>query len=236
MKKGINISAMFPCYNDRETITKLIDKVEEKLKKYTQNYEIIVVDDFSTDGAREILLEKAKENPKLKVILHEKNMGYGATIVDGLKNAKYDYFFYTDGDGQYDPGEIEKLIKLLDEDTDLVNGYKITRNDPFYRIIIGKMYNTFMKFFFGIKLKDIDCDFRIIRKDIFKDETFFSKSGTICVEMIKKIELKNGKVKQVGVNHYEREFGSSQFFNFKRLFFVFLYIIVLWYNLIGKRV
>lgn len=236
MKKGINISAMFPCYNDRETITKLIDKVEEKLKKYTQNYEIIVVDDFSTDGAREILLEKAKENPKLKVILHEKNMGYGATIVDGLKNAKYDYFFYTDGDGQYDPGEIEKLIKLLDEDTDLVNGYKITRNDPFYRIIIGKMYNTFMKFFFGIKLKDIDCDFRIIRKDIFKDETFFSKSGTICVEMIKKIELKNGKVKQVGVNHYEIEFGSSQFFNFKRLFFVFLYIIVLWYNLIGKRV
>lgn len=236
MIKDLKISAMFPCYNDRETITKLIDKVEEKLKKYTQDYEIIVVDDFSTDGAREILIKKSKENPRLKVILHENNMGYGATIVDGLKNAKYDYFFYTDGDGQYDPGEIEKLIKNLEDDTDLVNGYKIKRNDPFYRIIIGKTYNTFMKFFFGIKLKDIDCDFRIIRKDIFKNEKFFSKSGTICIEMIKKIELKSGKVKQVGVNHYEREFGTSQFFNFKRLFFVFLHIIVLWYNLIGKRV
>jgi len=236
MKKNIRISAMFPCYNDSETILKLVDSVEVKLKKFTLDYEIIVVDDFSTDGARDLLLKKAKENPKLKVVLHEKNMGYGATIVDGLKNASYEYFFYTDGDGQYDPSEIEKLIKILDYDTVLVNGYKISRSDPFYRIIIGKLYNTFMKFFFGIKLKDIDCDFRIIKKDVFKDEKFFSKSGTICIEMIKKIELKGCKVKQVGVKHYEREFGRSQFFNFKRLFFVFLHLIVLWYNLIAKRV
>ncbi|HAF06838.1 MAG: glycosyltransferase family 2 protein [bacterium] len=236
MKKNIRVSAMFPCYNDRENILKLVDRVEERLKKYTLDYEIIVVDDFSTDGARELLLKKAEENPKLKVILHERNMGYGITIVDGLKNAQFQYFFYTDGDGQYDPAEIEKLIKVLDEDTVLVNGYKILRNDPLYRIIIGKLYNTFMKFFFGIKLRDIDCDFRMIKKDIFKDEEFFSKSGTICIEMIKKIELKGCKVKEVGVNHYERKFGRSQFFNFKRLFVVFLHLIVLWYNLIVKRV
>lgn len=226
---------MFPCYNDRETISLLIDKVNSKLKQFADDYEIIVVDDFSMDGSREILLEKSKENKKLRLIFHDKNLGYGLTIRDGLLNAKFPYFFYTDGDGQYDPEEIEKLIKFLDDDTVLVNGYKILRRDPFYRIIIGRLYNLFMKFFFGIKLKDIDCDFRIIKKDIFKDEKFISTSGTICVEMVKKIELKKGKVKEVGINHYNRKYGNSQFFNFKRLFFVSFHILILWYNIIGKR-
>lgn len=231
----IKISAMFPCYNDSGTIVGLIENITEELEKFSSEFEVIVVDDCSSDNSREVLKSAQKSNRRLKLIFHEQNMGYGATILDGLKNAEYPYFFYTDGDGQYDVKDISKLIKSMKSDTVLANGFKITRNDPYYRILIGKMYNLFMKFFFGIKLKDIDCDFRIIRRDIFENEKFFSQSGTICVEMVKKIEMRTDKIVESPVHHYERVFGTSQFFNFKRLLFVFFHVFELWNILILKR-
>ncbi len=236
MKKNISISIMFPCYNDKGTILQLIDNAEKTISKYTDNYEIIIVDDFSTDGSREILKKEMEKRKSLRVLFHKKNMGYGRTITDGLKFANKEFFFYTDGDGQYDVKDIAKLLGIMEGNELLINGYKIFRMDPLYRVIIGKMYNTFMRFFFGIKIKDIDCDFRIIRRDIFKNETFFSQSGTICIELVKKIQLKNGIIKQAPVNHFNREYGTSQFFNFKRLFKVFIHLIILWYLLIGKRI
>lgn len=226
---------MFPCYNDGGTIIKLVRDVSEELNKYCVDHEVIVVDDCSSDNSRELLSDEAVSNKKLVLVFHEKNKGYGQTILDGMKTAKFPYFFYTDGDGQYSVEDISNLIQAMDEDTVLANGYKISRNDPFYRIIIGKLYNLFMKFFFGVKLKDIDCDFRIIKKSVFEGETFFSTSGTICVEMVKRIEMKTDKIKEAPVSHFEREYGRSQFFNFKRLFFVFFHVLKLWHLLIAKR-
>lgn len=226
---------MFPCYNDSGTIISLVKDISRELEKHCSDFEVIVVDDCSKDNSRELLLKEKEANKKLVLVFHEKNKGYGETILDGMNTAKFPYFFYTDGDGQYSVKDIGILIKSMNEDTILANGYKITRNDPLYRIIIGRMYNLFMKFFFGIKLKDIDCDFRIIKKDIFDGEEFFSKSGTICVEMVKRIELKTKKIKEAPVSHFEREYGTSQFFNFSRLFFVFFHVLKLWHLLIAKR-
>lgn len=226
---------MFPCYNDSGTIVRLVREVSEELSKRCADYEVIVVDDCSSDNSRELLKSEAERNKKLKLVFHEYNKGYGGTILDGMSAASFPYFFYTDGDGQYSVKDIGRLIGSMEEETVLANGYKITRNDPLYRIIIGRLYNLFMKFFFGIRLRDIDCDFRIIRKDIFEGTEFFSKSGTICVEMVKRIEMKTNRIKESPVNHFEREFGSSQFFNFRRLFFVFFHVISLWYLLIAKR-
>lgn len=226
---------MFPCYNDRGTIAELIAKTDSILSEYTDDYEIIVVDDFSSDGSRELLKECSAKYRNLKLIFHEKNMGYGRTITDGLNASEKKWFFYTDGDGQYDPEDIRKMIPRLGEKTDLVNGYKIKRMDPLYRIIIGSIYNLFMKVFFGIKLRDIDCDFRIIRSECLRGRKFFSKSGTICVEMVKRLEISDACIEEVPVGHYNREYGTSQFFNFRRLFFVFFHIILLWWILVGKR-
>lgn len=226
---------MFPCYNDRGTIAELIEKTGSILSEFTDDYEIITVDDFSRDGSRELLQECASSNPRLRVILHEKNMGYGRTITDGLNASSKTWFFYTDGDGQYDPEDLRKMLPKLNCRTDLVNGYKIKRMDPVYRIVIGSIYNLFMKVFFGIKLKDIDCDFRVMRAEKLRGTDFFSKSGTICIEMVKTLEISGASIEEVPVGHYNREYGTSQFFNFKRLFFVFFHIIILWWLLIGRR-
>ncbi len=169
MIDNLSISIMFPCYNDNGTIITLIQNACDAISYYTDNYEIIVVDDFSTDGAREAILIEEKSNPRLKIILHNKNMGYGSTIIDGLRNAKKEYFFYTDGDGQYDIRDIDHLLKKLDRDTILVNGYKIVRNDPLNRIIIGSIYNILMKIIFKIRIKDIDSDIRIIKRDFINN-------------------------------------------------------------------
>ena len=232
---NLSISIMFPCYNDNGTIITLIQNACDTISYYTDNFEIIVVDDFSTDGSREAILLEEKANPRLRVILHNKNMGYGSTIINGLRNAKKEYFFYTDGDGQYDIRDIEKLLKKLNKDTILVNGYKKFRSDPLNRIIIGNLYNALMKIIFRINIRDIDCDFRIIKRDFFDNITLISQSGTICLEIVKYIELSTSNIEQSSVNHYYREYGKSQFFNFRRLFKVFFHIIYMYYILMIKR-
>ena len=138
--------------------------------------------------------------------------------------------FYTDGDAQYDVAELSSLLKVMSQDVDMVNGYKIWRSDPFYRKIIGNIYNMVVKFAFNIKLKDVDCDFRIIKRHVFEKVKLISNTGIICVEMMKKIQDSGFKIKQVPVHHYFRIYGKSQFFNFKRIFTVMLGLVILWWK------
>lgn len=235
MDSKLSISAFFPCYNDRGTIVEMVTSALEILNLITYDHEVIVIDDGSTDGSIEILRSLESKYSNVKVMYHEKNLGYGAALKSGFKAAQKEYIFYTDGDAQYDVGELPRLLKVLKSDTDLVNGYKIQRSDPYYRKIIGYIYNHLVKFAFGIKLKDVDCDFRIIRRGIFNNIVLRSNSGIICVEMIKKIELKKMNIKEVPVNHHHRTYGKSQFFNFRRLIRIFFGLFFLWWRLIIKQ-
>lgn len=225
---------MFPCFNDRETIITLVRNARKTISTITDDYEIIVVDDASIDDSAYILKEEEGHNKYLKVIVHNRNMGYGRTILDGIAASTKEYFFYTDGDGQYDVREIINLIGRIGPDTVLVNGFKKQRSDPWYRILIGDIYNLLMKVIFHIKLSDIDCDFRIIRRDVLNISEFYSSSGTICVEMVKRIEMSGREIREAPVNHYYREYGTSQFFNMKRLLRVFVHLIYVYYLLMIK--
>lgn len=225
---------MFPCFNDRETIITLVRNARKTISTITDDYEIIVVDDASIDDSAYILKEEEGHNKDLKVIIHNRNMGYGRTILDGIAASTKEYFFYTDGDGQYDVREIVNLIGRIGPNTVLVNGFKKQRSDPWYRILIGDIYNLLMKVIFHIKLSDIDCDFRIIRRDILNISEFYSSSGTICVEMVKRIEMSGREIREAPVNHYYREYGTSQFFNMKRLLRVFVHLIYVYYLLMIK--
>ena len=137
------------------------------LRTLTDDYEVIVVNDGSPDHCGEILADLAERYPKLRVVTHEKNRGYGGALRSGFANASKDLVFYTDGDAQYDPREIVVLYEALRDDVDMVNGYKIHRNDPINRKIIGKLYHNVVSIGFGIKLRDVDCDFRLIRRSVF---------------------------------------------------------------------
>lgn len=227
--KGISI--FFPCYNDNATIASLVIMAFKVARDIAEDYEVLVIDDGSKDNSREVLEELKNIFPKLRVIYHGKNKGYGAVLKAGFSEASKGFIFYTDGDGQYDVRDLTKLVSILNDDIDVVNGFKLKRSDPFYRIAIGKIYNWTACFMFGLKIKDVDCDFRLMRKEIFKKIELKSDSGVICVELIKKIQDAGLNLGQIGVNHYFRAHGKSQFFNIVRLSAVFFSIIRLWFEL-----
>lgn len=212
-----SISVFFPCYNDQYTIAELVKNVDSILRRHKYVYEIIVVDDGSRDKSRNILEALRNKIPKLELVFHKKNKGYGGALRSGFKKAKYELVFYTDGDGQYDVRELELFIPLMTKDIDVINGIKMERNDPFIRIVAGKAYNFFVRNIFGIKIFDVDCDFRLIRKKLLKRISLTSSSGAICVELVKKLQATGARFREVTVHHYDRKFGNSQFFQWKRI-------------------
>lgn len=224
-----SISVFFPAYNDAPSLPGLIAKTFSVLEGHVRDYEVIVVNDGSQDNTGEVLEQLRREHgPALRIVTHPENRGYGGALRTGFASATKDLVFYTDGDGQYDVGQLPLLLDRMRPGVGLVNGYKTERNDPWHRIFIGKVYNQFARFLFRIKIRDIDCDFRLMRRDLLQQINLTSTSGTICVELVRKIELSGCEVEEVGVHHYPRLHGRSQFFRIKSLFTTFSQLIRLY--------
>jgi glycosyltransferase involved in cell wall biosynthesis len=234
-QKKPTISGFFPFLNDWGTIGSLVVALDVILQKETSRYEILVIDDGSDERSKEILSMLKKRFSKVRIITHQKNLGYGGAIKSGIANSKMDWIFYTDGDAQYDPRDLRLLLEKKRQSTDIINGYKIKRSDPWYRKLTGKFYHYFVKAFFNIPIRDVDCDFRLMRRSIFDTVGLDSNSGLICVEMIKKISDCGFKFQEVPVNHYWRTSGKSQFFNVKRVSRVVVGLLFLWYKLVIKK-
>jgi glycosyltransferase involved in cell wall biosynthesis len=224
-----SLSAFFPAYNDAPSLPELIARTFDVANSTFDDFEVIVINDGSQDTTGEVLAELARKyGPRMRVITHEVNRGYGGALKTGFESATKEYIFYTDGDGQYDVRELPKLWALMKPGVGLVNGYKLERNDPWHRIFIGKTYNQFARVLFGIRIRDIDCDFRLMRRDLVQQIQLRSTSGTICVELVKKLELTGCGVAEIGVHHYPRLHGKSQFFRVKSLFSTLMQLIRLW--------
>jgi glycosyltransferase involved in cell wall biosynthesis len=230
-----SISAFFPAFNDGGTIGSIVVMALKTLRDISDNYEIIVVNDGSTDYTEQILNELQEQYESLKVIHHETNRGYGAALITGFSNCTKDLIFYTDGDGQYDVRELSTLLTAFNTKIDWVNGYKISRSDPFHRKVIGRIYHWIAKIMFGLRLRDVDCDFRLLRRGMFEKIKLKSTSGVICVEMIKKFQNAGFQFAEVPVHHYFRAYGKSQFFNYPRIFRIGFQLIALWVQLVLKR-
>lgn len=230
-----SISVFFPCYNDRGTIGDLVTQSLRLLQELSDDYEVIVVDDGSTDGSRELIRELERQNPNVKIVFHENNKGYGGALQSGFKAATKDLIFYTDGDAQYDIQEMPLLVPLLTDNIDIVNGIKIGRGDPVHRVVIGNLYNFFIRNTFGIDIFDVDCDFRLIRRKVLRGINLTANSGAICTELVKKLELSGARFREVSVHHYPRAYGQSQFFNVRRVFHTGMELIKLWFRVVLLR-
>jgi glycosyltransferase involved in cell wall biosynthesis len=223
------VSVFFPAYNDAPSLPSLISKTFAVLEEHVEDFEVIVVNDGSYDNTAEVLAALAAQyGARMRVITHEVNRGYGGALRSGFAAATKDFVFYTDGDGQYDVGELPKLLERMRPGVSFVNGYKLERNDPWHRIWIGKTYNQFARLLFNVSLRDIDCDFRLIRRHLIQAIELESTSGTICVELVRKLELCGLDVEEVGVHHYPRLHGRSQFFRIKSLLTTLTQLMRLW--------
>lgn len=236
MKKDLSISVFFPAYNDAGTISSMVITVLLTLRELTYDYEVVVVNDGSRDHTALVLDELARLYPdEVRIIHHMQNRGYGGALRTGFYSATRDWIFYTDGDAQYDPRELANLAALVSDDVDFINGWKIERQDPLHRIIIGRIYQYAIKLAFGLRLKDVDCDFRLMRRAIFEDIELTSDSGVICVELMKKVQDAGYRLTETPVHHFHRAYGVSQFFRFRRLAEVARDLTKLWYHLVWRK-
>jgi glycosyltransferase involved in cell wall biosynthesis len=214
-----SLSVFFPAYNDSGTIASMVIRADASAAELTPDYEVIVVNDGSADATAAIADELARKYPRVRVVHHATNRGYGGAIQTGIRSATKDLIFYTDGDAQYDPAELTLLWAEMARgaDIDIVNGYKISRSDPMHRIVIGRLYHHIVSILFGLRMRDVDCDFRLMRRSMFERIELRQTSGVICLEMMKKITDGGFRIVEVPVHHYHRAFGKSQFFNFRRI-------------------
>ncbi len=228
-----SLSVFFPAYNDAPSLPALIARTFEVLETHVVDYEVIVVNDGSRDQTGRVLDElRSTYAPRMRVITHPENRGYGGALRSGFRAATREFVFYTDGDGQYDTGELPGLLALAGPATGLVNGYKLERHDPLHRVWIGNVYNFCARLLFRIRIRDIDCDYRLIRRELLDRIQLTSTSGTICVELVRKLELSGCQVAEIGVHHYPRLHGRSQFFRVRSLAVTLIQLLRLWVRLV----
>lgn len=217
MKQLPSVSIVFPAYNDGPSLPALISKAYRIAKKVSRHHEIIVVNDGSEDDTKSVLQSLTYAYPTLRAIHHTKNRGYGAAIRTGFAAAKKTWIFYTDGDGQYDPSEITSLVARVDGKTDVVNGYKIHRADPWIRMLVGTLYNKIAQLRFRLPIRDVDCDFRLIRASVLRKTTLKNSSGGFPLELVLALNSVGARWKETPVHHYPRKHGASQFFSIKHI-------------------
>lgn len=208
-EKVKNLTLFFPAYNEAGNIKRTVEKAIPVLAEISQNYEVIVVDDGSIDGTDTVVKELIKKNSKVRLIRHNKNLGYGAALISGFKNAKYDLIVFNDGDGQFNFGEVKKFLSEITK-CDFVIGYRKKRVDPFIRHILQFLLKIWALGFFGLTVRDIDCGFKLIKREALKKiMPLYSQGAIISTEILYRAKKANLHIHEISVIHYPRKVGKQ---------------------------
>jgi glycosyltransferase involved in cell wall biosynthesis len=226
-----SISVFFPAYNDAGTIGTMVTDALALLPQLTNDFEIIVINDGSTDDTAQILDQLARQHSQLRIIQHPHNLGYGAALRSGFSHAQKDLIFYTDGDAQYDIHELPELLALMTDEVEVVNGWKRKRSDNLRRVVLGEIYKRTARMLFRLPIRDVDCDFRLIRRSAISRFHLEASSGIICTEMVRKLHAAGCRFVETPVHHYPRQHGESQFFTWRRVGRTAVDFGVLWLKL-----
>lgn len=204
----VSISVFFPCYNEQENVGRTVERALAVLKKLETDYELIIVNDGSSDKTGEIADEIADRNNRIKVVHHQRNLGYGAALQSGFKTSTKELVFYTDGDGQFDIEEMPALLPLM-ENFDIISCYRLNRQDNIIRKINGWCWTKLVCLLFGMKIRDIDCGFKLYRREIFDNIKLSSTGALIDTEILARAVRKGYRITQKGVHHYPRAAGEQ---------------------------
>ncbi len=204
-----SLSIFFPAYRDEHTIDPLTRACVDIARELTDDFEILIVDDKSPDKTGEVADRMTREFKEVRVIHHAVNEGVGRAMIDGFTLAKKDYVFYTDGDFQYDVKELWLLVKHIKE-YDVIIGYRLQRAEGFKRVFTSRCFHLLIFLLFGMRHKDIDCSFKLLRRRFLEKVTFHTKSALVDPEILINAKRLKFPVKEIGVHHYPRRFGASQ--------------------------
>ena len=209
LKNGFSI--FFPAYNEEENVENTIKKSIEILEQFSCEYEIIIVDDGSQDRTSGIVEAYTTKNPSVKLIRHEKNLGYGGALQTGFKNCKYGLIFFADCDLQFDLEELKCFIEKMadDPETDVVIGYRLKRADPMIRRLNALGWKLWGRMLFGLRVKDVDCAFKLFKREVIQNIEIESSGALISTELLVKTKKLGYKVEQLGVHHYPRTAGQQ---------------------------
>lgn len=231
MQKIPELSVFFPFWNEEKNIKRVIGEGAKIAQQVAQEWEILIIDDGSSDQTLKIAQDLAKKNKNIRIVSHQPNRGYGAALREGLTKSKYNMVVFTDGDGQFDFAEVKKLLTKI-PGFDIVIGFRKKRNDSVVRhflMIFLKIYDYLL---FGFRFKDIDCGFKLFRRNAIEAILPLKSEGAmITTEILAKAKRANLKIAQVGVHHYPRQFGSQSGANLRVLVRALKESFRLWYDL-----
>jgi glycosyltransferase involved in cell wall biosynthesis len=203
-----SISVFFPCFNEQDNIVRTVEQALSVLRQISTDYEVIIINDGSIDATGKIADEIASRNSKVKVVHHQTNLGYGAALQSGFKTASKELVFYTDGDGQFDINELPPLLPLIKQ-YDIVSCYRLNRQDCLVRRINAWCWTKLVCWLFDMKVRDIDCAFKLYKREIFDNIKLSSCGALIDAEILAKAYNKGYSITQKGVHHYPRLAGSQ---------------------------
>ncbi|WP_457572790.1 glycosyltransferase family 2 protein [Desulfolithobacter sp.] len=202
------ISVIIPIYNEKDSIDPLHRDIERVMKKLGQEYEILFVDDGSTDGSTELIQEKEASSPEIRAIFFRKNFGKSAALNAGFQASRGEIIFTLDGDLQDDPEEIPSFLAKLDEGYDLVTGWKVKRKDPLEKRLPSKLFNAITSRMSGLNLRDYNCGFKCYRREVIKEIRLYGELHRFIPFLAHK---KGFRVTEIPVKHHARRFGRSKF-------------------------
>jgi len=202
-----SLSIFFPAYNEEANAKKSVEEAIQVAKKITNDYEVIVVDDGSSDRTAQIINQLAKNNSHVVAVHHKKNQGYGGALITGIKKSCNDLIFFSDIDLQFNLGELTKFIPYIDK-YDVVIGYRNPRKDPFMRLANAWGWKTLINMLFHLEVKDIDCAFKLFNHRVFDKIQVHSRGAMISAEMLIRIKRAGFSIKELPVKHYPRVAGS----------------------------
>lgn len=202
-----SLSIFFPCYNEAENVRAMMEQAVKVGESYGVDYEVIVVDDGSTDASADIVQRALEKNPRIHLVRHEKNLGYGAALRAGIRSATKDLVFLTDGDNQFHLADIDKLLAKIDS-CDAVVGYRQNRRDRSYRRLNGFLWTRASRLLFGLSVRDIDCAFKLFRRKWLDGLELKSNHLLIHAEILARLKRKGARIQEIGVTHHPRTAGQ----------------------------
>ena len=228
----LRVSAFFPAHNEAENIEALTEATVKVLDDHVDEFEVLIINDGSTDGTRELADQLAERFPQVRALHHAVNRGYGGAVKTGIASCTLDWIFFTDGDGQFDVGELPKLLAHAAEN-DAVVGYRINRQDPQHRKLFAFCWGQLIRLLFGFKVRDLDCAFKLFRRQYFEGIELKAEGAVISVEIFSILTRNQARIDQVGVNHLPRRAGQQSGGSPKVILRAFKELLLLYHRLKG---